>query len=288
MPSWCCSFTTSRQRDAECARARCAPDRASRCGNPAGRRACRRKCCGVMSTRAARRLAGAIVSRVGSNGSCTVVSSFTSAPTTSGWPLPMNTLTVPPSCFTTFTEIFSRQLVEQAVALIEQVVRRLPAGAGDARRDLVVQPRDALRDRVDLGHFALDARIDLVADLVQARVEALQALLQGIGLAQQDLARGNRGRRVRDALERVDELLQRRGQAVRRIAEQVVEALGIGSVDVEVLEAAGGRARLRGDEVVVDALRGLDFDALPDPAVAVGLRRTRADQRRAGGCSRRC
>ena len=39
-----------------------------------------------------------------------------------------------------------RELVEQAVALIEQVVRRLPAGAGDARRNLVVQARDALRD----------------------------------------------------------------------------------------------------------------------------------------------
>jgi hypothetical protein len=44
-----------------------------------------------------------------------------------------------------------------------------------------------------------------------------------------------------------------------------------------MLEIAGAVARLGGNEVVIDAPRRVDAGALPHEAVAISLRRTRAD-----------
>ena len=171
MPSRCCAFTTSlsataMRPSALCAGSSCSLRKSSRppSAPPETLRLMSTELPGVCR---------AIVSRVESNGSCTVVSWLHVRAEHQRLAAADEHVDGAAVLLHGVDGNLLRQLVEQAVALIEQVVRRLPAGAGDARGDLVVQPRDALRERVDLGHFALDARIDLVADLVQARVEEL-------------------------------------------------------------------------------------------------------------------
>ncbi len=79
------------------------------------------------------------------------------------------------------------QLVEQRVALVEQVVGRL-VGACVRGCDLVVEIRDALGERRDLGRFAGDRGFDLLGEPVELRVVGLQAIRQSVRLAQHDLA----------------------------------------------------------------------------------------------------
>ncbi len=164
-----------------------------------------------------------------------------------------------------------RELIEQLIALIHQIVRRLTAGTGKARLDVRVDIRDALRERIDLLYFAAQAEAHFIVHVLQARIEILQALLQRLRLAQKDLASRNRSRRVRDALECIHEFLQRRRKPVRRVAEHIVETFGIRCVNVEPLQAARGTASLQGNEVVIHPPHGVDADALPDPAIAVRL-----------------
>ena len=89
-------------------------------------------------------------------------------PSTSGWPLPMNTLSDESPSATTVTLTLDGQLVDELIALVEQIVGRL-AGLLDRDGDVAVQACDALRERGNFARFAAEPGVHLGRHLAQAR-----------------------------------------------------------------------------------------------------------------------
>src|SRR5690606_6424012 len=80
-------------------------------------------------------------------------------------------------------------------------------------------------------------------------------------------------------LERIRELLQRRGESGRRAAEQIVDALRLGRERLEASQAAAGATHLLRKQIVVHPAHAADFDAATQPAVSIRMRRTRGELR---------
>jgi hypothetical protein len=158
-------------------------------------------------------------------------------------------------------------LVDQAVALVEQVVRRL-AGILGGNGDFAVETGDALRQQGHLARFAGEARIDVGGHLAQPPVVILQPLRERAALRQQHLAGGNGSGRARYFAQGVGIGLQRSSETVGRVAQHVVEPLGLRRECVEAREIPAAAAALGGQELIIDAPHLARVHAVADPARA--------------------
>src|SRR5690606_14850795 len=169
-----------------------------------------------------------------------------------------------------------RELLHQPVALVEQIVRRL-AGAVPRRDDLVVHVGDGARELVDPGDGVADAARHLLLEGVELRLERAEALHEAVGLAQQGLARGRRGRVVGDVLHGIEERLQPGVESRLRAGEEVVEAPRQ-RVERRETRLPGERgAELPGGELVEYPLDGGDVGSAADVTVAEALAMARRE-----------
>ena len=169
------------------------------------------------------------------------------------------------------------QVLDQAIALVEQVVRAVGAASSVARDDAPVQvgdPRGEIVDRVDVG---AQAPGDLVARVVEPRLQRAEAPGERVGLGEHDLARGARARVGRGVLDRRVEARQGGGEPEPVVGDQLVDARGEGVVRLLARVSAGALEHARGGEAVVQALDAGDGHAVAGRAVGVPRGRTRLE-----------
>ena len=155
--------------------------------------------------------------RSGSSGSTVVVICEATLPSTSGWPLPMNTLSVASPSATTDTATLPDSSLISASRWSSRSFGGWPL-CWKATRNLFVELGDALRERGDFLRFDAEPAIDLGRHVAHARVVTLEPFGQRTPFGNQHLARRDRCRRRGNFVDRVGEALQRARQAVGRIA----------------------------------------------------------------------
>ncbi len=166
------------------------------------------------------------------------------------------------------------QLIDELIALIEQVVGRL-SGLLDGHRDIAVQACHALRQHGDFAGLDGQPRIHVGGHFAQPRVVTLQAVDQRPALREQHLAGRNGARCAGDFVQRVGVTLHRGAETVGGIAEQIVETLGLRSEGFETCKRAAGAAGLLREKLVVHAPHLRRVDSAADPVGSIGLRRAR-------------
>ena len=169
------------------------------------------------------------------------------------------------------------ELQQHLVALVEQVVRRLPAAVhlGDA----LVERRELVEQIVDVVGGLRDLLVGARAELAHAGIRALDPLRQDVRALHDHLARA----RIRGP---VDDVGQRRVQVVDRGADAVV---GIGEHLLEPVElrgarlvgrrGRGARGELGGEETVVAPLDGDEVHPHAEKAAAGGASARRRELR---------
>jgi len=170
-----------------------------------------------------------------------------------------------------------RQVRHQVVALIDECERRLAAGVGRVDHDLLVQRRDRAGQRIDLFDVGRNAGVDAVVQVLQLRGRALEGARDGLRLALQRLARRRRGRIVGECRPGIVVILQRRRQAARGGADDVVDLIGVALQRVELCQAALRTRQLVGRKLVVGAAHAGDDHPRADRYRAVRQRRRRGE-----------
>jgi hypothetical protein len=157
------------------------------------------------------------------------------------------------------------------IALIEQRVRRLAAAR--AGGDLLIEIGDLGADRVDLLHVGGDSRIHIRVQIAELRAGRVEILRERRGIAEQRLTRSRRRGVVRHRGPSAVISLQRRGQAGRAGAEQVVDLAGVALQGVELSEAALRGVQLIGGGLAECTVDSRDIHPRADRNAAGVLRR---------------
>ena len=164
-----------------------------------------------------------------------------------------------------------RQIRDQLVTLVEQLVRGLPRAR--ALRDLRVEGRDLRADGIDLIDVRGDAGVDVRVQSLELRARGVEVGGERVGIAEQRLSGGRGGRVIGHCGPAAVIGLQRRGQAAGGGAEQVVDLAGVVLQRRELRQGALRGVELGRGRLAVGALHARDIDARADREAAGILRK---------------
>lgn len=168
-----------------------------------------------------------------------------------------------------------RDLLDQLVALVEQVVGRLAAGLSGGDDDALVELRDRLRIARDLVRGLRQPLVELGFEAVELALQVAEALGQRTGGAEQGLARGGAGGIGAEVVEGVVESLQRPAQAGIDVGQPAVDARGQARVGLGAGIGGGIAPQARRHQGVGEPAHGIGGDAGADDAIAARLAGTR-------------
>ena len=146
-----------------------------------------------------------------------------------------------------------RQLPDEEIPLIEQVIGRLP-DAATGQHDVIIDLRDRLGQPIDVVDRDPDTMIHLFIELAESIVERVEPLHRPAGFAEDRLSRRDRRRVIRDVLNSVEESLHTVTQSRQRIGDEAVDLCGECTQDVEAAVTGERVAELLIEHGVVDPL----------------------------------
>ena len=163
-----------------------------------------------------------------------------------------------------------RKLVEQVVAGIQQIVRRLAASPIAGQLDIRVQARDAGGNAVDLTDRGANLVVGVLLQRVQPQARLAEAVCQRAHLGHQQLAGRQRCRIVGDILPGPEKTAQRGCDSGVRVPENIVDLTGEPGKRLEPPQLHLLTAQLVHGELVEGTPYRHRVHAVADETIAIG------------------